>query len=119
MLTQEAMQMSRLVTGYANMLVDSLTNPNQYGARPLSSDEREHRTRVIALLQAMTPNEGDSLIRDRQIPERLPDLAAAIGLSEQECQSVLAGISRIMTEGLRFHPQEPSPGDSTISPSER
>jgi hypothetical protein len=105
--------MSRLLTAYANMLESSVRTPKRFpGPRPAPA-EADRRLRVVALLRALTPIEAAALPRDQELPDRLAALSVEVGLSADECRSLLVATAFKLGEGLR---QLPDPRRGTAEP---
>jgi hypothetical protein len=94
--------MSQLLVAFANMAEAALSDPERFSAPRLTPAEVNRRRREIALLRALTPAEATALLRDRQLPERLPKIAVEVGLDLDSCVRVLCGAAYKLTEGLHF-----------------
>ena len=108
--------MANLLITYANMLEASVRTPERFPGRRPSRNEKDRRLRVVALLRALSQHEALALLRDKKLPDRLENVARAVGLTLKDSERALTGIVWQLTEGLRAsnNPREKqAPADST------
>jgi hypothetical protein len=93
--------MANLLTIHANMLEASVRTPERFPGRRPSRNEKDRRLRIVALLRTLSQREALALLRDKKLPDRLENMAHAVGLPLEECERALHGIVWQLTEGLR------------------
>ena len=90
-----------LIAAYAKMFEASVLTPERFPCNKPSAEVADRRLRIVRLLRALTEEEAQALLRNRNFPARLPALAEEVGLSVEVCNSALAMVLFNLTEGLK------------------
>jgi hypothetical protein len=97
---------------YADMCDAALSDPEHVKRNHYKPEDIEQLRRHHALIRSVTSAEVVSLLKEGQLPERLPEMAFAVGLPVETCKGILSVVRFNLTEGLRFAPPKATEPDA-------